>query len=390
MSTRKPFNWNYETLKATPWVAKGFGLRRSVTLIAATGGTGKTQFSLQCAVAFALGEPFAGFMPMKRLRSVFITGEEDLEELQRRLAAVILARTAGDRAKARELNERLDGWLIIYEGGESDALVIKDEAGRISRTAFHAKLLADNLIEPADIFWCDPLIRLHSGLDENSSTDMQALHNAAHDIAKHGNCCVVLVHHTSKAGSSSVSSSHSARGSSALTDAVRVSINMANMSEAEGKQFFPDDPEAYLDHVQIADPKQNYARKSKPKFFKKESVQLPVLLEDNSPDFRFNLAPAKLQVADADILEMPRLKEFLSQMQAGPAAEKFYTAAKTGDGARADLLLASYGYPKQQCHKALETLVLHKMLEIKKVRQSHRRTYVYQFVRGTPLAQTVL
>ena len=130
-------SFSYDDLQATPWAVRGFALRGAVTTFVADGGTGKTQLTIQLAIACALGEDFAGYHPMRQLRTVFISGEEPTDELKRRIAAVVLDRVGNDRENFDTMMKRLDGYLFTF-AGKDVALVTKtlidDGEGQIKET----------------------------------------------------------------------------------------------------------------------------------------------------------------------------------------------------------------------------------------------------------------
>ncbi|MGB5903601.1 MAG: AAA family ATPase [Xanthobacteraceae bacterium] len=355
-----PLVFRYADVKATPWVAKGFGLRGAVTILGATGGTGKTQATLQCAVAFALGEDFGGFHPMRPLRTVFVSAEEPNDEIQRRLLAIAIDMVGDDEAKVNALMEKLEREkrLLIYHG-KNVALVSKDgeKGAAVARTAFHERICLDAESGEFDVVILDPIARLHSGLDENAS-EMQELHNAADELARRGNCAVVLVHHTRKSSRGDVGDQYAARGASAMTDAARVVLIMANMTEDEAKIHLSADKQNERDrYCKIGDPKQSYAANARVRWFQKVPITLPVLLEDNSPDARFVLRPWKPEAPDT--LSQPWLPEFLDRIKKGPGGGAMYTTSRTGPKPpRADaLLMDKFKVPKGQTAAVLRALV---------------------------------
>ena len=230
----------------------------------------------------------------------------------------------------------------------------------------------------------DPTIRAHSGLDENSS-EMQAMHNAADRIATKAHCAVILVHHTRKSSAGNIDEAHASRGSSAITDAARIVVVLANMSEGEGVKLLPPSERAeYVKYCKLGDPKQNYAGRSVARWFYKKTVELPVKLEDGAPDSRFVLVPWKPK--DDGILFAEWLPKFLDDIKKGPGEGEAYTAATSGPrAARADVLLEEeYDVPKrratQELRKLEEAGILGKE-ERPSVKGKGRKTKVYVVLR---------
>ncbi|MGY3558448.1 KaiC/GvpD/RAD55 family RecA-like ATPase [Bradyrhizobium sp. USDA 4463] len=382
-----PLDFKHSQLTGTPWVACGFGLRGAVTIISATGGTGKTQFTLQAAVAFALGEDFAGFHPMrKNLKIAFVSGEEPLDEIWRRIAAIEVDKVGYKSADIEKFKERLEGKLFICQG-KNVALVSKGTTKNdvAQRTPFHEELCEQIIELGIDLVIFDPLIRLHIGLDENSA-EMQELHNAADDIATRGNCAVVLVSHTNKMSKGTVDDQNAARGTSAMTDAARVVIIMANMTEKQAEEILPEAERInYMRYCRLGDPKQSYTINSGSQWFRKKTIKLPVTLEDGTDDHRFVLEPWKTSY---DILSAEWLPQFLDRLKQGRGDGEAFTAATDGPkSSRADALLQDeFKLPRKQSRAALDQLVRAGILRVveKHSSKGKKAVMVYEVLKGAP------
>ncbi|MET3840964.1 AAA family ATPase [Bradyrhizobium sp. OAE829] len=383
-----PLEFKHSELTGTPWVALGLALRKAVTIISAAGGTGKTQFTLQAAIAFALGEDFAGFHPMrKNLKIAFVSGEEPLDEIRRRIAAIEVDRVGYKAVDIEKFKERLKGKLFIYQG-KNVALVTKGSAKNdgAQRTPFHEELCEDIIDQGIDLVILDPLIRLHTGLDENSA-EMQELHNAADDIATRANCGVVLVSHTNKMSKGTVDDQNAARGTSAMTDAARVVIIMANMTKAEAEDLLPEsEQETFMRYCRLGDPKQSYTVNSVPKWFRKKSVKLPVLLEDGTDDYRFVHEPWKQR--SNDVLTAEWLPRFLDRLKQGRSNGEAFTAAADGPkSSRADALLQDeYNLSKKHAKETLGQLVRAGFIRVVERYSSKgkKQVKVYEVLKAAP------
>jgi RecA-family ATPase len=383
-----PLEFEHSQLTGTPWVAVGFALRGAVTIISAAGGTGKTQFTLQAGIAFALGEDFAGFHPMRKdLKIAYVSGEEPLDEVWRRIAAIEVDRVGYKAADIEKFKERLNGRLFICQG-KNVALVTKGTGKNdvAERTPFHRELCEDIIGLGIDLVILDPLIRLHTGLDENSA-EMQALHNAADDIATRANCGVVLVSHTNKMSKGTVDDQNAARGTSAMTDAARVVIIMANMTKAEAEDLLPEAAHAtYMRYCRLGDPKQSYTVNSVPKWFRKKTIKLPVTLEDDTDDYRFVHEPWKQPTND--ILSAEWLPRFLDRLKQGRSEGGAFTAATNGPRSkRADTLLQDeFNVSQKHSKKALNQLVRAGFLRVVDTYSTtgKKTVKVYEVLKGTP------
>jgi hypothetical protein len=161
-----------------------------------------------------------------------------------------------------------------------------------------------------------------------------------------------------------VDDQNAARGTSAMTDAARVVIIMANMTQAEAKETLPEAEQAnYVRYCRLGDPKQSYTVNSVPKWFCKKTIKLPVTLEDGTDDHRFVLEPWK---TTNDILAAEWLQRFLDRLKQGRGDGEAFTAATDGPKpSRADALLQrEFELSKIQSKQALEQLVKAGILRI--------------------------
>jgi hypothetical protein len=297
---------------------------------------------------------------MRPLKVAFVSGEEPIEELRRRIAAIVLDRVGQNQADCDAFMAKLDGKLFTYEGKNVQIVAKKvdDEDGAfIIRTPFHKELIANVKANKIDLVILDPIARLHSGLDENSA-EMQELHNAADDLATECNCGSVLVHHIKKASKGTVDDQHASRGHSSMTDAARITIMMANMSKDEAKLLLPSaEQPSYFRYCKLGDPKQNYGINSPEKWFYKKSVTLPIVLEDGSPDSRMVLT-RWVPDHSANVMDAPWLQECLDQIHNGISGEFYRPSTRGPREHRADALLEDrFNVHKQNSQKVLAQLI---------------------------------
>lgn len=245
--------------------ADGFLPRGKVGMLAAAGGSGKTQALLQLALSVALPREaherktdqfgwFAREQPGGRGwrapyrvadggRVLCILGEEDEEEIRRRLWKT--AKGYGLAGELDRANPDLTRWrmaaldrLLVIPGAGNTRLALTSGAfadgGTDSTAATHA--LIDRMNNSGDdwaLVILDPLSRFAAGDSETDNREATALVQAAEMLCKvNGNPSVLLAHHTSQAtrkDDSEALSSYAARGVTALTDGIRWQANMAPM-----------------------------------------------------------------------------------------------------------------------------------------------------------------
>ena len=205
-----------------------------VGMIAGAGAAGKTMALAQLALAIAsgadvkrnaeIGAPgkwLATFTVDEPGHVLLALGEEDLEEMQRRLfnAARMMGLEGHARARARE---RL---ALLPLAGESVAFLRNDERRNLETTEAY-RLLRERL-EGAGVEWraiiLDPLSRFAGADAEKDNAAATRFVETLETLSKvKGNPTVLVAHHTSqnarKEGSNDATG---ARGVTALTDGVR-------------------------------------------------------------------------------------------------------------------------------------------------------------------------
>ena len=202
----------------------------------APGGTGKTMASLQLGVACATGLPFAGIWEVREAGPVLmLLGEDDENELHRRIAN-IADHIAQDNAEAmKRLGENL---YIKYVIGEDCLLTTATESREVAHTPLVDRLiLTAQQIPGLKLIVIDPASRFRGG-EENVATDTTRFIQALERVTQATGATLMLIHHTNKASmTASAASQGAARGSSALTDGVRLQINLATLNKETNKPY---------------------------------------------------------------------------------------------------------------------------------------------------------
>lgn len=225
--------------------AEGFFPCGKVGILAAAGGTGKTMALIQLALAVATGEKWLGhYSTPKPGRVLLALGEEDAEEMRRRIHQAVTALNMTPQAKAHAM-ARID---VLPLAGEAVAFVNKDpktgEVGeRLSIEQLREQLrerVQNTEGEPGHEPWrllvLDPLSRFAGPDSETDNAAATRFVQAVESLTKvPGNPAVLLAHHTTKStrGKDTDSlDSTAARGASALVDGVRwVATLLADKSD---------------------------------------------------------------------------------------------------------------------------------------------------------------
>lgn len=229
--------WEEHAIPRRPWLARGYLLRGSVSVLAGVGSAGKSSLCVAYAVALALGMPFGRFQPEglphgeslgAPARKVLLYNvEDDDDEQQRRLSAALRQFAAAPRDLA--------GRVIRSGPASIGTLLDRDPyTGAVLFTdAWHAleALLAQ---ERPDLVVLDPLVELHTA-EENDNTALRAVIAHLRGIARRHGCAVLLVHHARKGGEAG--DMDAIRGAGSIVGAARVALTCTPMSKEEADQL---------------------------------------------------------------------------------------------------------------------------------------------------------
>ncbi len=116
------------------WIVPDVVLDRNVTLFTGDGGTGKTMVALQLAAAVATGREWLG-MPAATGPALFLSAEDEADELHRRLAAIC-------GRMGLKLPDLSDLHLVPLAGLDAVLATAPNGGARIVKTALWRDLIA--------------------------------------------------------------------------------------------------------------------------------------------------------------------------------------------------------------------------------------------------------
>lgn len=154
--------------------------RMGSCLIVGQTGLGKSSFSMQAAVTWALGEALFGIEPVRPLRSLVIQAENDLGDLSEMFCGVL---------HGTERLDRLD---------ELDTRIVFVTETAVCGKAFHPWARSLVLRHKPDLVWIDPLFAFLGGNASDQETVTAFLRNGLGAIAQETGCCWMIVHHANK------------------------------------------------------------------------------------------------------------------------------------------------------------------------------------------------
>lgn len=221
---------NFDPRKIPPrrWT---LGLRfapRTVTLGIAAASTGKTTLATRSALAIATGRELTDETVHITGKVWIICNEESLDELQRKIAGVLLR----EGIPVGEIANR-----VIISSGEEFILTIarKRDRGPVALTSAVQGMI--DFIRANDIVHVviDPLVSIHEGLDENDNAGLEKVMVGLCKVAQEGGCSIDLLHHANKASSGQAGNPMSSRGASSINAKARHSYTLTAASEDEKK-----------------------------------------------------------------------------------------------------------------------------------------------------------
>ncbi len=213
-----------EQIPPRAWLYGSFLVQGYVSVLAAPGGVGKSAYALAVALAVITGRALLGEMVHRPCPAWVLNLEDPMDELDRRIAALMIAHGI-DRAD-------IAGRLHLHSGRRRR--LVMAEFDRQSGSIGHPDrdgMIAAIRAQGIGLVVVDPFVKSH-GLDENDNRHMDAAATVWAEIAEATGAAILLVHHVRKGAGSDVDA---ARGAKALTDAARAAVILSPMSDEDAR-----------------------------------------------------------------------------------------------------------------------------------------------------------
>jgi RecA-family ATPase len=297
------------------WIIQDFLPSKIVAAVIAAGGTGKSYLAMHIAVCVASGTPLFGrHQPRSAAKVVFISGEDDQHELQRRLHKVV----SGLSQQARSIvNQNLQ---FIDLADSFELFTEKNNKGEVDITKIPS-LICDQIISQVGpdigLVIVDPVARFRGG-DENFAADATRFVQALQQIRDQLNTSVLCLHHVNK-GAGTGGNQNNARGSSAFIDGVRLVFQLNSLDEKEVKKSYGS-PLILPQLLTLQSVKSNYGKPAEPMILARRDDGSLELFDVIAKDHQQNDLLKEIEVCN---LSKTQFKEFY-----GGVNKKFGLAQK--------------------------------------------------------------
>jgi hypothetical protein len=235
-----PFRWRTPSeIPVRQFVYGRHLIRRFLSTTVAPGGVGKSSLVLVEALAMVTGRPLLGIHPSERLRVWYWCGEDPLEEIERRVAAICLHYGI----QPEEIEDRL-----FLDSGRTSEIILATttKAGAVLAQPVLDQLVETILENEIDVVVIDPFISAHRvSENDNGAVDMVA--KALNRVAEETRCAMELIHHVRKGqGGQGGYSVEDGRGAVSLLAAARSARVLNPMTREEAERAEVERPRTYF------------------------------------------------------------------------------------------------------------------------------------------------
>jgi hypothetical protein len=346
-----PKPWIYRdptTIQPRKWLLGTTLLRGYATVLASMGGVGKTALAISFALAVITGrQDIAGQHVFQRGRVWLITLEDDREELERRIAAAMIAHgVRPDEVEGKLfINDTTsDRPLLLARADENGDFVTCEDAERVTTG------IRDNNILLTVI---DPLVKAHHAV-ENSNDHQDQLIGLVNNIARDTSSAVVLACHFRKGGGEG-GARDAIRGGGALIDGARLTRTVIQMDSADAKTFNIK-PEDAFRYIRLQDAKANMAPRQTAAWFQLASIPLcniavdPVYPAGDSVQAAKSWSPP----SPFDGISYTTLRDIFDRLRSEPEPGWFYSMTAQAKFKATDIIIELAGKSRDQATSILK------------------------------------
>lgn len=239
-----------------------------ISLIVGPGGVAKSMLQLIAAVSVATGRDLLGLGRIQRCNALVLNNEDDEDELQRRIAAVLVQFEIDP--------EELEGKLFTISGYMQPVRFAFHFENIVSRSPVLDQI--EEFIKGREIgaLFLDPFISMHTA-PENDNNAMDQVVSICKILAGKSDIAINIAHHTRKIGGESeahAGDAEAGRGASAIKDAARAAVTIARMGRSTAQKLAFSDEERG-NYIRMDVGKMNFAaHDSKANWYKIEAVSI--------------------------------------------------------------------------------------------------------------------
>jgi hypothetical protein len=219
-----------ETLAPRGWVLGNVFCKQFPSSLAGAGGTAKTAVRITQALSVATGRSLTGEHVHKRSKVLFLSFEDGISELKRRLLGAMLHHHVSDCD--------VDGWLF-FAAVRGHKLIKTTGRGNTIVGTLEPWLRQKIQSLGVELVILDPFIKTHD-VEENDNTGIDAVCTLLAQLAIELDVAVDYLHHVRK-GPPDPGNADIARGASAAKDAGRLVYTLTPMTPEEAQMYGADD-----------------------------------------------------------------------------------------------------------------------------------------------------
>lgn len=340
------------TIPTRSWIVPGLLMRSHLSVLVAPPGSGKSLFSVQMAIAAAVGLEWGGWKVRDPQKVLLVNAEDDADEMRRRLYAA-----------AEEMGidqSRLAGRIFGAKSPDNVVIAQSDSKTKIVHRTQLFDAMTSTIVENGiGIVVVDPFAETFVG-DENSNSEVKWAAIAWREMARLTDCALMLVHHTRKYAGQMAGDPDASRGGGALIGTARIVSTMFTMSEEDAAGLGVDEAERYR-YVRFDDAKSNLTKISgRARWFEKVSVTLPngsgeepadeigVLRPWTPPGAFDGVSSGQVNVA------LDRIRDGVTNDSGQPSGE-FYVMSDRSGRYVGQVIETVLGVPRQQAKRVVET-----------------------------------
>lgn len=251
------------------WAIPQFAPVGKVTVLAGPGGQGKSLLMLHLLAHAAMGMEWAVFKPAEEVCSVYVSYEDDFQELHGRVHRLTQDMRTYDDGVLDLLND-VDGSIrknmfvfAAEENAQAWLLLTKPERFSAPERTARVEWLVETLkARKVKLLCLDPAVYTHQ-LEENNIADMAQFMQTLSYIGAQAECAVVVLHHMNKSSSwLSIDDINQGglRGASSFADNARSVAIGVSMTPKDAPLFgLPEDPDIGQKYLVFKHVKHNYS-----------------------------------------------------------------------------------------------------------------------------------